>query len=198
VTGRSRDERLRGGDRVVWGSPCARPKARRHEPVRRGRRWQRDVSLHAEWHEGTRPPRMRRPQRRGGSGGFRPFAAGRFLAMRHGMRPGHRAISPKPRPRRWSAAPPLLRTTARGKTPPARRPACRYPGAHVAAGRFGVAHNVCLVPLKGRRASGAADPGGPLTWPIAGFGGSDQHHLCKANQSRPQLDVLPYWSFTQL
>jgi len=29
-------------------------------------------------------------------GGFRPFAAGTFLAMRYGMRPSHRAIRPKP------------------------------------------------------------------------------------------------------
>ena len=85
-----------GGDRVGGGSPSSRPKARRHDPVRRGRRCQR----------GAEPCRFRR-----GSGAALAKAAGRGvragtplgrrastpsgLAMRHGMHPGPSCHKPK-------------------------------------------------------------------------------------------------------
>ncbi len=58
----------RGGGRVVGKSFHTRPKAGRHDPVRRGRRYKRAGRLHAEPFQKTMPSRMRRPQKPGSAG----------------------------------------------------------------------------------------------------------------------------------
>ena len=57
-----------GDGRVDGGSLPSRPKAGRHDPVRRGRRYKRAGRCHAGPFQETRPPRMRRPQKPGSAG----------------------------------------------------------------------------------------------------------------------------------